>query len=67
MVVELKLLQVLRLAGAENEDPFNNTYEAKQLEKFNLPKFDDLKLWPIDPTEIYYTKYGFLALYLELS
>jgi len=41
--------------------------EAKQLEKFGLPKFDDLKLWPIDPTEIYYTKYGFLALYLELS
>ncbi|MBT6532905.1 MAG: ABC transporter substrate-binding protein [Marinovum sp.] len=41
--------------------------EAKQLEKFGLPKFDNLKLWPIDPTEIYYTKYGFLALYLELS
>jgi iron(III) transport system substrate-binding protein len=44
-----------------------SSIEAKQLEKFNLPKFDDLKLWPIDPTEIYYTKYGFLALYLELS
>ena len=29
MVVELKLLQVLFLTGAENEDPFNNTYEAK--------------------------------------
>ena len=44
-----------------------SSIEAKQLEKFGLPKFDDLKLWPIDPTEIYYTKYGFLALYLELS
>ena len=41
--------------------------EAKQLEEFGLEKFDDLNLWPIDPTEIYYTKYGFLALYLELS
>lgn len=44
-----------------------SSIEAKQLEKFGLPKFDDLNLWPIDPTEIYYTKYGFLALYLELS
>ncbi len=41
--------------------------EAKQLKAFNLPKFDDLKLWPIDPEEIYFTKYGFLALYLALS
>ena len=29
MVVELKLLQVLRLTGAKNEDAFNNTYEAE--------------------------------------
>lgn len=44
-----------------------SSIEAKQLDKFGLTKFDDLKLWPIDPEEIYYTKYGFLALYLELS
>jgi len=44
-----------------------NTIETKQMEDFNLPKFTELKLWPIDPEEIYYTKYGFLALYLELS
>jgi iron(III) transport system substrate-binding protein len=37
------------------------------MEDFNLPRFKDLKLWPIDPEEIYYTKYGFLALYLALS
>lgn len=41
--------------------------EAKQVAEFGLEKFDDLDLWPIDPTEIYYSKYGFLALYLELS
>ena len=29
MAVELKPLRVLRLTGAKNEDPFNNTYEAK--------------------------------------
>ena len=29
MAVELKPLQVLRLTGAKNEDPFNNSYEAK--------------------------------------
>jgi iron(III) transport system substrate-binding protein len=44
-----------------------SSLEAKQMEDFNLPRFKDLKLWPIDPEEIYYTKYGFLALYLELS
>jgi iron(III) transport system substrate-binding protein len=44
-----------------------SSIEAKQMEDFNLPRFTDLKLWPIDPEEIYYTKYGFLALYLELS
>ena len=41
--------------------------QAKQLEEFGLPKFEDLKLWPIDPDEIYYTKYRFLSVYLELS
>ncbi|MDH3741257.1 MAG: ABC transporter substrate-binding protein [Hyphomicrobiales bacterium] len=41
--------------------------EAGQLEDFGLPKFDDLKLWPIDPDEIYYTKFRFLSIYLELS
>ena len=29
MAVELKLLPVLRLTGAKDEDPFNDTYEAK--------------------------------------
>lgn len=41
--------------------------EAGQLEDFGLPKFDDLKLWAIDPDEIYYTKFRFLSIYLELS
>jgi hypothetical protein len=38
-----------------------SSLEAKQMEDFNLPRFTDLKLWPIDPEEIYYTKYGFLG------
>ena len=40
--------------------------EAKQLEKFDLPAFGDLGLWPVDPEEIYYSKFGFLAMYLAL-
>ena len=40
--------------------------EAKQLVKFDLPAFGDLGLWPVDPEEIYYSKFGFLALYLTL-
>jgi iron(III) transport system substrate-binding protein len=44
-----------------------SSIEATQMEDFNLPSFGDLKLWPIDPEEIYYSKYGFLALYLELG
>lgn len=41
--------------------------EAKQISDFDLPKFGDLGLWAVNPEEIYYTKFGFLALYLELS
>ncbi|MVO18229.1 ABC transporter substrate-binding protein [Parasedimentitalea huanghaiensis] len=44
-----------------------SSIEATQVEDFNLPKFDDLNLWPINPEEIYFTKYGFLALYLALG
>jgi len=40
--------------------------ETKQLAKFDLPAFGDLALWPVDPEEIYYSKFGFLALYLAL-
>ncbi|MET0103840.1 MAG: hypothetical protein ABW072_01700 [Sedimenticola sp.] len=43
-----------------------DSIEARQLEKFGLDKFDSLGLWPIDPGEIYYSRYGFLALYLKL-
>ncbi len=41
--------------------------EAKQVEKFKLPPFGEMKLWAIDPDDIYNSKYGFLALYLALS
>ena len=43
-----------------------SSIEATQMEKFDLPSFDELNLWPIDPEEIYFSKYGFLALYLGL-
>jgi iron(III) transport system substrate-binding protein len=39
----------------------------EQVAKFNIPEFDDLKLWPIDPSEVYDTKYSFLTLYLYLK
>ena len=59
----------------EGFDPWNepgdfaarSSIEAMQMNDFDLPSFDDLKLWPIDPEEIYFSKYGFLALYLELG
>jgi iron(III) transport system substrate-binding protein len=41
--------------------------EAQQLSDFGLPAFGDLRLWSVDPEEIYYSKFGFLALYLALS
>ena len=59
----------------EGFDPWNepgdfaarSSIQASQLKNFSLPSFEELKLWPIDPEEIYFSKYGFLALYLELS
>lgn len=44
-----------------------SSVEEKQLKKFGLPAFHTLKLWKIDPEHLYYSKYGFLALYLALS
>ncbi len=44
-----------------------SSLEENQLKEFGLPAFEELKLWAIDPTEIYHSKYGFLALYLALS
>ncbi len=41
--------------------------ESKQIQDFDIPAFDSLRLWAIDPVEIYDSKYGFLALYLSLS
>jgi len=41
--------------------------EAEQVKKYNLPSFDNLKLFALDPDEVYNTKYGFLAIYLALN
>ena len=39
----------------------------KQVAKFNIPEFDSLKLWKVDPTAVYDNKYSFLTLYLRLK
>jgi len=39
----------------------------KQVAKFKIPEFDDLKLWKVDPTAVYDNKYSFLTLYLRLK
>jgi iron(III) transport system substrate-binding protein len=41
--------------------------EAQQIKDFGIPPFSELKLWAIDPDEIYNSKYGFLTLYLTLG
>jgi len=45
----------------------NVELEAQQTEEYNIPAFDDLGLWGIDPSQVYDTKYIFLTLYLELK
>lgn len=59
----------------EGIDPWNEPgdyaaragFEAEQVEDFDIPPFDTLNLWPIDPDEIYFTKHSFLAIYLTLG
>jgi iron(III) transport system substrate-binding protein len=39
----------------------------EQVAKFDLPPFEDVKMWPIDQTYVYDTKYSYLSLYLGLK
>ena len=39
----------------------------QQVADFGLPPFEDVKLWPIDQTYVYDTKYSYLSLYLSLK
>jgi iron(III) transport system substrate-binding protein len=39
----------------------------EQVAKFGLPPFEDVKMWPIDQTYVYDTKYTYLSLYLALK
>ena len=41
--------------------------EARQVKDYGLPAFNDLGLIPLDPDQVYNSKYGFLALYLSLN
>jgi iron(III) transport system substrate-binding protein len=68
-------LLIKYMMEAEGFSPWNepgdfaarSSIETVQMDEFNLPSFDALKLWPIDPEQIYFSKYGFLALYLGLQ
>ncbi|MFQ5799886.1 MAG: ABC transporter substrate-binding protein, partial [Bacteroidota bacterium] len=39
----------------------------KQVKKFGIPPFDDLKMWKLDPQYVYDTKFAFLALFVGLK
>ena len=39
----------------------------EQVTQFGLPPFEDVKMWPIDQTYVYDTKYTYLSLYLTLK
>ena len=39
----------------------------KQVAKFGLPPFEKVKMWPIDQSYVYDTKYTYLSLYLALK
>lgn len=39
----------------------------QQVAEFGIPPFEDLKMWGIDQSYVYDTKYSFLTLYLELK
>jgi len=41
-------------------------FVKNQVAKFNIPPFDDLKLWKIDPKHVYDTRFSFVELYLGL-
>jgi iron(III) transport system substrate-binding protein len=39
----------------------------QQTAKFDIPPFEDVKMWPIDQEQVYDTKYTYLSLYLALT
>ncbi|MFQ5683174.1 MAG: ABC transporter substrate-binding protein [Candidatus Binatia bacterium] len=39
----------------------------KQVDKFGIPPFTDLKMWKIDPNYVYDTKFAFVALFVGLK
>ncbi|MGH7774367.1 MAG: ABC transporter substrate-binding protein [Candidatus Binatia bacterium] len=65
---------LIRYMMEEGFEPWNEPgdYAArsdvvkKQVTKFNIPPFDELKLWKIDPNHIYDTRFSFVELFLGL-
>ena len=41
--------------------------EAKQLKKFNLPPFEKLKMWSVDPKHTFDTKYEYMEFYMSIA
>jgi len=41
--------------------------EAKQLKKYNIPSFDKVKLWTIDPENVYRTKVDYVNFYMGIA
>ncbi len=66
---------LIRYMMEEGHKPWNvlgdyaarSTVEAKQVKKYNIPPFKDVKLSIIDPNYIYESKPSFVALYLALK
>ena len=41
--------------------------EAEQLKKFNLPPFEKLKMWSVDPKHAFDTKYEYMEFYMSIA
>jgi len=62
---------LIRFMMEEGFEPWNvpGDYAARQeimeeqIEAFNIPNFDELKMWSVDPTYAYNNKYTYITLY----
>lgn len=65
---------LIRYMIEDGYDPWNepgdyaarSDFVKKQVAEFNIPPFDDLKLWKLDPVHVYDTRFSFVELFLGL-
>lgn len=65
---------LIRHMMEEGYEPWNepgdyaarSDFVKKQVAEFNIPPFDDLKLWKLDPVHVYDTRFSFVELFLGL-